>query len=72
MNIVLQGEVSLRRKAALQRRVNQMKGEALQQEDPVQVKIALQGEVIPSKAVLQRRVVHLKRITLQREDPLLE
>ena len=49
-----------------------MKGVAQQQEDPLQVKIVLQGVVRPSKPTGPKRVVHLRAVSPQREEPLPE
>ena len=59
------------RKGTLQSSATHLRGVTWQGEDPLQVKIALQGVVGASKSSLQRRVIHLKSVTLQREGPVL-
>lgn len=49
-----------------------MKGVPQKQEDPLQVKLTLQGVVSPSKPTGQKRVIHQRRVSLQREYLLQE
>ena len=62
--IAPQGEVTLRRIAALQRRVCQLTGLAPQQEDPLQVKNILQGVFTPLIANVLMNIIHPRRVTL--------